>query len=197
MTTIVDELLAALRLSERLVCDVLSSNGSNNTVFQSSTRSCDTLLSFVIKLCQHCWATCGGPKTPKSLMGRCILLTAQHICVPESVYESFNESVDEFRLCINTIPQQYAILILPCIVLRFIFQRFPTDSDDEFVSRLSFCPDLLNFFVRYEAFCEVRFEFAYFRRSCCCNIGSDIYSLRVTYPRKKVGSILAGFIGSR
>ena len=196
MTTIVDELLAALRLSERLVCDVLSPNGSNNTVFQSSTRSCDTLLSFVIKLCQHCWANCGGPKTPKSLMGRCVLLTAQHICVPESVYESFSEGFDEFRLCINTIPQQYAILIAPFIVLRFIFQRFPTDSDDEFVSRLSFCPDLLNFFVRYEAFCEVCFEFAYSRRSCCYNIGSDMYSLCAPYPHTKVGSILADFTGS-
>ena len=159
MTSHGDECLAVLRLVRRLI-DGLCLDKLSDHNLESVGSPIDTLVLFLKRLCHHCWTATGGPRNSNTLSGRCLLRTAEHVNVLQLSSElNLNVALEDFELFrdfVNSIPSCYSLMILPLWTCRFITDHAKQSLKGDHLGRSTFYPDMLNFFIRNHAFCEVR-----------------------------------------
>lgn len=156
MTTHGDECLAVLLLVQRLINNI----SQDHSEFNFDASLIDTLVLFLKRLCHHCWTATGGPRDPNTLVGRCVLRTAEHVDIP---YLSLRSDLDltakynaQFCNFINSIPSCYSLMILPLWICRFITDYTKQGLGSRLFGHSAFFPTMLNFVIQNRAYCEVR-----------------------------------------
>lgn len=149
MTSHADEFLAVLKLIQRLLHDT-HRDGFEHHLDGSCKAHVDTLVLFIKRLCHHCWMNSGGPRSPKSLVGRCVHLAVGQVLLPD-FFDGKHDTETPFYDFVCQIPAYYSLLVLPCIAFRFVAEK---SACPELLFRSSFYPDVLNHLIQNQAYCE-------------------------------------------
>lgn len=161
MPNVLQECQAAIKLVRQLIEEsyaiYLESYGDD---FKRSNRA-DVLLLYVVRLFEFCWLETGGPWRRSTLVGQCGIKAAWHIRLRDfettSDYRGNGEySANMVPSQLGALPRYFALALLPISTLRYIFREVQEKlvNVDEILDK-AFCPLLLNYLVKREAFCEV------------------------------------------
>ena len=149
MTAHADEFLVVLKLIQRLLHDTHRDGWVLHSTDLHRPRI-DTLVLFIKRLCRHCWMISGGPRSTDSLTGRCIHLAVGQLLLPEFSHDT-KDTESLFYDFVCQIPAYYSLLVLPGIAFRFVAEK---SARLDLLCRSSFYPDVLNFLVQSQAYCE-------------------------------------------
>lgn len=156
MVATVDECLVALSLVRRLQLKFVYEQSGIGSLRLESWKPKDALLTFARRLFDHCWNIVGGPRHPRTLAGKCMIVSAQAIPLPSDGSLIRSCALDEpFRDLIARLPTNYALALLPIVTLRLLCTN-PYSSTAYSLLETDFPAHLLTYLVSREAYCEVR-----------------------------------------
>lgn len=155
MVAIVYECLAALSLVRRLQFEFSRFQYEENTEERETCKPKEALLTFMQRLCGHCWNAVGGPRKPGMLTGICMAVAAQSMPLPSNESLMQHCMINEpFRDVIASLPANYALSLLPFVTMRLLCSS-PDSSLRYSLLETNFPAHLMSFLVSNDALCEV------------------------------------------